>query len=1192
MTQPPKGSALTHGSDPVLDDLLEELAEKLHAGEPVDVEEYLRRLPERADEIRQLLPALEMLADLGHSAARNALPGSLAGREPVQRPRVLGDFRLIREVARGGMGVVYEAEQISLVRRVALKVLPFAGAIDPKQLHRFQNEAQAAAQLHHTNIVPVYAVGCERGVHYYAMQFIDGQTLADAIRGLRQLAGLDPVDPSGLTQVRPELSGYPGSGDRAGKDPIPASSEADAAYSGFREPASTTRSSPHQPSTLSTEASARGSAYFREVAQLGIQAAEALEHAHALGVLHRDIKPANLLLDVRGNLWITDFGLARFQSEPSWTMTGDLLGTLRYMSPEQALAKRVVIDHRTDVYSLGVTLYELLTLEPAFGGRDRQELLRQIAFEEPRPARKINRAVPVELETIVLKAISKNPDERYSSAQELADDLNHYLEYKPISARRPSLFQRVSKWARRHKPVVVSAGVSTAVLLVTAVIALAVSNRLISSERDKKDLALHQKEQALAALEDKELAARRYLYSAHMNLALQAWESGNIAYVQQLLEQHWPEQGEADLRCFEWYYLWRLSHYPDEVSLRGHSREVSTLEFSPDGQTLASGSADGSVKLWDTRQWHARTTLRNEMGPVTSVAFSPDGRTLASAATGPENPAAVVTLWDVAKGRVRGALPGQAGDVYHVAFSPNGQTLAVQSAEATKLWETQSLALLGVLQGPEGTGHGLAFSPDGQTLATGDSVSGVRLWNLAAVRERALLKGHRSHVITLAFTADGKTLASAGNDWLLRLWDTATQQERATFDGQSGGVESVAFARDGKTFATANAYRFLILWDLARGKVRVQGYPDGLHVVTFSPDGKTLAFGSDDGTIRLWDTAGARSPASVLGRSGQAITAAFSPDSLTLASAGRDGVVRLWDVATGRTQATLKGGAEPIRALAYSPDGSLLATAGSSGTVTLWNLATQREWALLRGHQGRVTSLAFAPEGKTLASGGSDQTVTLWDVPARRQQATVRQGQGEISSVAFSRDGRLLASGSERGHLMLWNVASEQVYADLSLPVGVLSLAFAPDSKTIASAHAGGSLLVWDIASKQQSLALKGHLFSPRSVAYFPDGKTLASGGVDGTLKLWDLATGQARATFKIAEGTISCVAVSPDGKTLATVNPDGTVKLWRSGETRAGRCLRARPRSSRQKTRRTSQSATRRSTATRSRCRTASPGR
>jgi serine/threonine protein kinase len=295
---------------------------------------------------------------------------------------------------------------------VALKVLPFAATLDPKQLQRFKNEAQAAAHLHHSNIVPVYATGCERGVHYYAMQFIEGQTLAQVI-----------ADAKGQ---RPEVHSPP----RSALAPTPPLA------------------------ARSTETGTTGATRFRTAARLGVQAALALEHAHQLGVVHRDIKPPNLLVDGRGHLWVTDFGLAHCQSQAGLTMTGDLVGTLRYMSPEQALARPVPLDHRTDLYSLGVTLFELLTLMPAFAGSDRQELLRQIAFEEPRPPRRLNASIPAELETIVLKAMEKNATDRYATAQELADDLERFLNDEPIRAKRPSLALRLRKWARRHRQVV------------------------------------------------------------------------------------------------------------------------------------------------------------------------------------------------------------------------------------------------------------------------------------------------------------------------------------------------------------------------------------------------------------------------------------------------------------------------------------------------------------------------------------------------------------------------------------------------------------------------------------------------------------------------------------------------------------------------------------------------------------------
>ncbi len=468
----------------------DEFIERLNRGEQPEIEEYTERYPQIATVLRDVLRPLRVMRTLGAEPTSGVGVASSAG-PPDEGSEVvgrLGDFRIVREIGRGGMGVVYEAEQVSLGRRVALKVFPFAAVMDQRSLQRFKNEAQAAAQLHHTNIVPVFSVGCERGVHYYAMQYIDGQPLTGVIRELRRLSGVEVV----------------GNGQAGGMLSAVASSLAAGRWAPVKPPAteasSAVESLPAESGSsalggLSTEGSTRSPAFFRGIATLGVQVADALEHAHDTGVIHRDVKPSNLMLETGGQIWITDFGLAQCQSDAGQTLTmaGDLLGTIRYMSPEQALAKRVVIDHRTDIYSLGVTLYELLTLEPAFKGQDRQELLRQIAFEEPRRPQRVNDAIPADLETIVLKAIAKNPAERYETAKEVAEDLERFLADKPILAKRPTVAQRATKWSRRHKPVVASA----AVLLVLAVIGLAISTVMIAREQARTAAEQRRTEAAL-----------------------------------------------------------------------------------------------------------------------------------------------------------------------------------------------------------------------------------------------------------------------------------------------------------------------------------------------------------------------------------------------------------------------------------------------------------------------------------------------------------------------------------------------------------------------------------------------------------------------------------------------------------------------------------------------------------------------
>jgi serine/threonine protein kinase len=455
--------------DPRLVQAVKEFCEELEAGHRPQREEFLRRYPDLAEPLAQCLAGLELVhkAAASEKSPLSGAAGPSPGSHDAPPTNPLGDFQIIREIGRGGMGIVYEAVQLSLGRRVALKVLPFASTFDNKHLQRFHNEAHAAALLHHTNIVPVYAVGCERGVHFYAMQLIDGHSLAVLIRQIRRQVGRDPAQEESCTAAK---NGGRDDSTIAYTKILPLPNEACAPETVSRVAAA-----------LSTQRNSKQEKFFTTAARFVMQAAEALEHAHQYGIVHRDIKPGNLLVDVHGRLWITDFGLAQFHAEAGLTRTGDLVGTLRYMSPEQASGQRVLLDHRADIYSLGATLYELVTLEPMFSEQDHQALLYQIIHDEPRAPRAHDRSVPVDLETIILKAVSKNPADRYASAQEFAADLQRYLEDKPIRAKRPSLPERVRKWSRRH-PSFVGAAI---VLLVLVTMVSSVSTAWVRGEQAK-----------------------------------------------------------------------------------------------------------------------------------------------------------------------------------------------------------------------------------------------------------------------------------------------------------------------------------------------------------------------------------------------------------------------------------------------------------------------------------------------------------------------------------------------------------------------------------------------------------------------------------------------------------------------------------------------------------------------------------
>jgi serine/threonine protein kinase/Tfp pilus assembly protein PilF len=419
---------------------LEDYVAACDRGAPPDRSSFLRAHEAIAVELAECLEGLDCLhgADAWFRGDDLAATGpGLGSIDRPDRPDRLGDYRIIRELGRGGMGVVYEAEQVSLGRRVALKLLPSTAAMDPKKVQRFQLEVQAAAHLQHPHIVPIFAVGCESGSHYYAMQYVAGRSLAAVIADVKQARQ-----------------------DRSGSSPTwtwPETGSADQA-----------------PSRASKE-HRRDATFFQAVARLGAEAADALEHAHALGVVHRDVKPANLLVDDRGALWVADFGLARLQGDSGLTASGDLVGTLRYMSPEQAMGRRGIVDHRTDVYSLGATLYELLTLQPAFPGGDVPALVQQIINEEPIPPSRLEPLAPRDLETIVLKAMAKEAGNRYATAHEMAEDLRRFLDDRPILARRPSPFERAWRWMRRHRTIAASVGA----FLLLATVCLSISTLAI-----------------------------------------------------------------------------------------------------------------------------------------------------------------------------------------------------------------------------------------------------------------------------------------------------------------------------------------------------------------------------------------------------------------------------------------------------------------------------------------------------------------------------------------------------------------------------------------------------------------------------------------------------------------------------------------------------------------------------------------
>jgi serine/threonine protein kinase/WD40 repeat protein len=1127
--------------------LAQEFVERRHRGERPTIEEYAAAQPALAEEIRSLFAALLLVEDLGDELGD---PASLSSRQggvepgPAAGLQQVGEFVILREIGRGGMGVVYEAEQASLGRRVALKVLPFHSLLDSKRLERFQQEARAAARLSHPNIVPVYGVGEHLGMHYYVMQLIPGQGLNHVIEEVR----------------RQREAGESGAADRTpAVGDLSEAREAEEPDGGSNAPPSSSSSSSFAAGLDSGAGRSGRERYFLNAARLARDAALALDYAHGQAILHRDVKPSNLLLDASGRVWLADFGLAKAEGSDDLTKSNDFVGTVPYMAPERFKGWS---DPRSDVYGLGITLYELLTLRPAFAERDRAQLIRKAASENPPAPRRLDRAIPRDLETVVLKSIAKEPAQRYGSARAMAEDLDRFLLGLPVEARRSHALARLARWCGRN-PLPASLTALVAILLIAGT---AVSSSY--AVRLSREHAAGQEKLRAAYLAE----ARALGASARPGRRLDALEAlrraAEIRPGADLVDAAIASFALVDLRPVKtWDKTKREGFEPSpdgstvafalrggEIVLRsaaddrelfrlpgsGYDTPYCWVKFSPDGRRLCARYLRGQESEW--RIWEldrrAASLRLNDVYTGDALAFSPDNRRVAFITKERS-----LRLYDLATGRVLEEL-GCGLEIDRVAIHPGCRLIAVVAGPQRRkvyVYDRDVGAVIRSLSTSDQTViERVAWHPDGKTLAAASPDHLVYVWNAETGELTRTLQGHWAEAVGGTFDPDGYLLVSRGWEPAVRFWEPASDRPVLSISHNEG-----RFASDRRSFWTVDDY-FVDRWELesAMPAFTVFGH-DGKTTkhplaITLAPGGRLAATGGEDG-VRLWDLARRREVGHV--GSGRVASVFFDAVGKALYASGQEGIFR-WPVrpihagsdrvAVGPAQplshldgwrravlsdagskiAAVHGnqhahiidltdlerdvqlqGPPPSWRIALSPDGVWAAVGifryADAKEVWVWDLRDVKpggEARPARKLPARWAQVEFHPGGKHLAT-CTPWDCTLWRIadwePAWRVER--ERGLTYPAEIAFDRSGKIAAFGYSDSKIWLVEAETGRKLHELEASEPIRLTGLAIEGGTLAASTDGRRFHVWDLNGLGRELAaLRLHWEVPA------EGKSLA----------------------------------------------------------------------------------------------------